>query len=171
MEKTKDNNGNYCPSTSVCHSGCKTNEQICPGEMDVNGCKEPDTCHARGRGSAGNLCDFHCPGKCMENEILCEGTANDEGCREADTCIALSLKLTGPDAGELCSGYCPISCQENEVLCPPQLDPCDRCPTEPVCRPAAKNMHGVFCDLGSESHNCPKYCDEEAGEVSSRRRI
>ena len=35
-----------------------------------------------------------------------------------------------------------------------------------VCRPAAKNIHGVFCDITSASHNCPVICDEQNGEVS-----
>ena len=70
---TTDNEGNYCPSTSVCHSPCKMNEQTCPGEMDMNGCKEQDTCHARQRDSSGNLCHFQCPGTCMDGEILCKG--------------------------------------------------------------------------------------------------
>merc|ERR1712154_737650 len=80
-------------------------------------------------------------------------------------------------------GYCPSQCLTHEILCPSQLDPCNGCPTEEVCREAIKDKNGIFCPgkeiegLDSQdtslrkggylsfSHNCPKLCREEEGEV------
>ena len=151
--------GNFGPRCSVCHLTCNINEQSCAGGMDEKGCKQPDVCHPMGRDNNGNLCDFQCPGQCQDDEVLCEGTFGEDGCKGPDKCMNRGIKLIGPDAGGLCPGYCPITCQPNEILCPLQLDSCDKCTTEPVCRLAAKDMNGVFCDIDSASHNCPRFCD------------
>jgi len=163
--KTKDESGEFCPATSVCHTPCKMNEISCAGGMDVNGCKKPDECHPMGRDNQGNLCETHCPGECNEDEVFCPGQLNSDDCKGADICTPRGTKSCGPDVGGECNGFCPVECSANEIKCSTQLDPCDCCPTEEVCRPAAKNIHGVFCDANSASHNCPMICDEQNGEV------
>jgi hypothetical protein len=75
-------------------------------------------------------------------------------------------------------------------LCPSEVDPCNGCVTEESCREAIKDVNGVFCpgkeftlrtenedfrETGnrrggylSASHNCPKYCRIDTGQVECR---
>lgn len=164
-EKTKDAAGEFCPDTSVCRTPCKLHEISCPGGIDIIGCKKPDTCLPRGRDFNDELCPVHCPGECTETELMCPGETNTNGCKDPDACAGRGTKSCGPNIGDLCPGHCPVQCGQHEIKCPSQLDPCDCCETEEVCRVKAKNINGEDCPDDSDSHDCPRYCDELNGQV------
>jgi len=87
------------------------------------------------------------------------------GCFEPDQCVPRVKKTKGSDKGGLCPGWCPPICAGDEIKCPSQVDPCDGCPTEEICREIVKDKNGQDCPLDplSASHNCPILCDD--GEV------
>jgi len=185
--RSKDDMDEYCPSTADCPVHCKTNEYNCPTGEDENGCKLPDQCIEKERGFDGELCPFHCPEECNEGQLFCAGGIDETGCKVASQCRDKEEHKWGPGAETEpkaeCPGYCPSQCLTHEILCPSQLDPCNGCPTEEVCREAIKDKNGIFCPgkeiegLDSQdtslrkggylsfSHNCPKLCREEEGEV------
>lgn len=187
--RSKDIDGNYCPSTSDCPVHCSTNEYDCETGEDKKKCMLPKECVKKTRGFDGEVCPFHCPKICTEHQIFCDGGIDETGCATASSCVDKDVHKWGPrfeEKGE-CPGYCPAQCESHEVLCPSQIDPCNGCPTEEVCREAIKAdkgpTKGIFC-AGKEqagkpktpttfrkggylsfSHNCPKLCREESGEV------
>jgi len=127
--------------------------------------QKPDICLPRGKDYDGELCPVTCPGECTDTELMCHGGINSNGCKEPDTCVSRGTKSCGENQGDLCPGHCPITCGQHELKCPSQLDPCDCCETEEVCRIKAKNINGEDCPDDSDSHGCPRYCDEQNGEV------
>ena len=153
-------NGTACPASSVCPVHCKDNEIKCPVfEKDEDGCIKPDICVHQDRDENGDLCPSHCPVTCKDEEIFCPGHRNVLNCLEADHCVKRETKKWGDDKGGLCPGYCPIKeCGEGELLCPTQLDPCDGCPSEPLCVQKQKDNNGEYCPDNSASHGCPKNC-------------
>lgn len=185
--RSTDNMGEYCPSTADCPKHCSTNEYNCATGETTEGCKLPDECVEKTRGFDGELCPFHCPKVCTESQLFCKGGIDETGCQAASACVDKTQHKWGPGADEEpkaeCPGYCAAQCLSHEILCPSQLDPCNGCPTEEVCREAIKDNNGIFC-AGKErpgqspvdtslriggylsySHNCPKLCREESGEV------
>jgi len=185
--RSKDDMDQYCPSTADCPTHCKPDEFNCPTGEDENGCKLPDSCEKKERGLDGELCPMHCPELCTDEQVFCTGGIDETGCRGPSSCRDKEQHKWGPGAltepKEECPGYCPTQCLSHEILCPSQLDPCNGCPTEEVCREAIKGTDGLFCpgkevegvdpqDMAlrkggflSYSHNCPKLCREEEGEV------
>jgi len=185
--RSKDDEDELCPSTADCPIHCTTNEYNCNTGIDDKGCKLPEDCVTKKRGFDGEVCPLHCPKICSENQLFCDGGIEETGCEAPSACVDKTTHKWGPifeeDENSQCPGYCPAQCHSHEVLCPSQLDPCNGCPTEEVCREAIKNKDGVFC-AGKEqpgkdalptslrkggylsfSHNCPKLCREESGEV------
>ena len=169
--RTKGNDGNYCPEESDCPR-CPPGQDACPTGVDPNGCKKPVLCIEQERNLNGELCPVHCLNvdNCNDNEIFCPGARNEVGCLEPGECIVRDIKTKGSDIGGLCPGWCPPICENDEILCPSQEDPCDGCPTETVCMPAAKDANDMFCSgmdypysYLSASHNCPHLCDELDG--------
>jgi len=156
---SKDDNGECCPPSSDCPALCQPHEKECPtpGEDD-NGCALPPTCVVQERDYYGELCTVHCPGVCNENQIMCPGGRDDSGCQEPSFCEPLSKKLWGDDAGDWCPGFCPADCKDWEQICAAVQDPCDGCPTEPVCKPKAKDVNGIYCPQTSASHGCAISC-------------
>jgi hypothetical protein len=185
--RSVDNMDQYCPSTADCPVYCKPDEYNCPTGVDENDCKLPDQCIKKERGIDGELCPFHCPELCSEEQVFCEGGITETGCKGPSSCRDKEEHRWGPGADtepkEECPGFCPTVCESHEILCPSQLDPCNGCPTEQVCREAIKDNSGSYCP-GKEiagqdtqdtslrkgqylsfSHNCPKLCRELEGEV------
>ena len=157
--KSKNDMGEYCPGNSVCPTICQADEVLCPCSCeDEDGCKLPDTCVTQDRDIHGELCTVQCPLDCDEDEVYCPGQTTENGCKDLDTCEQKSIKQWGVDEGGYCPGFCPVQCKQNEILCPVQYDPCDGCPTEPVCRPKHIDVNGEFCPDESASHGCPKLC-------------
>lgn len=156
---TKDNEDNCCPMASDCPAICQPHEKECqtPGE-DENGCPLVPTCIVQERDYYGDLCPVHCPGVCNENQVMCPGGRDDKGCKETPHCEPLSEKLWGEDKGDWCPGFCPADCKDWEQLCASVQDPCDGCPTEPVCRPKAQDVNGINCPPESASHGCAISC-------------
>jgi len=177
----------FCPSTSDCPTHCSTNQYNCANGVDESGCKLPEECVDKERGFDGELCPFHCPEICNEQQLFCLGGIDETGCRRSSSCRDKEEHRWGPGAEtepkEECPGYCSYFCETHEILCPSQLDPCNGCTIEELCREAIKNKEGIFC-AGKElagkdsqdtslrkggylsySHNCPKLCKEEDGEV------
>ena len=148
----------FCPDYSVCPVICQPNEVLCPDGDDENGCKLPDICVTQERDKNGELCTVQCPIECDDDEVFCPGQTTENGCTDISTCEARAIKQWGGDKGGLCAGYCPVQCKQDEIFCPIQYDPCDGCPTEPVCRPRQKDVNGEFCPDDSASHGCPKLC-------------
>jgi len=185
--RSKDDMDEYCPSTADCPVHCKPNEFNCPQGDDESGCKLPDECVEKERGFDGELCPFHCPEVCNDEQLFCAGGIDESGCQGPSQCRDKEQHKWGPGAEsepkQDCPGYCPATCQTHEILCPSQLDPCNGCPTEEVCREAIKDKTGIFCPGKEEpgkdaqdtslrrgghlsfSHNCPKLCREQEGEV------
>ena len=157
--KSKNDNDEFCPDHSVCPVICQPNEVLCPCTCeDDNGCKLPDICVIQERDINGELCTVQCPLKCNDDEVFCPGQINENGCEDPSTCESKAIKQWGIDKGGYCPGVCPLLCKQDEILCPTQYDPCDGCPTEPVCRPKHIDVNGEFCPDESASHNCPKLC-------------
>ena len=156
---SKDNEGNCCPPSSDCPALCQPHEVECQtGGEDMEGCALPSSCIVQERDFYGELCSVHCPGTCNTGQILCPGGRDDTGCVLPPTCQPLATKLWGEDKGGWCPGFCPVDCQDWEILCSSVQDPCDGCPTEPVCKPRAKNDNGVNCPTESASHDCDISC-------------
>ena len=152
-------NGTECPDNSVCPVHCDENELKCPVfDKDEDGCIKPDLCINQDRDVNGDLCQSHCPVTCKDEEIFCPGHRNELNCLEADHCEKREKKKWGDDKDGLCPGYCPIECKNGEILCPTQLDPCDGCPSQPLCVVKQKNVNGEYCPDNSASHGCPKIC-------------
>lgn len=186
-KRSLDNNGTYCPSTADCPTHCSTNEYNCATGEDEKGCRLPDECVSKKRDFQGDLCPFHCPEVCNDEQLFCGGRIDETGCQGPSSCRNKDVHKWGPGAEEdpkaECPGYCLAQCLSHEILCPSQLDPCNGCPTEEVCREAIKDKNGIFCPGKEEagqpslptsnrrgghlsySHNCPKLCKEEEGEV------
>ena len=162
---TRGYDAECCPSYSNCPALCQPNEKECKvvGEDD-NGCPLPPTCVVQDRDFYGDLCTVYCPGLCNDGQILCAGGRNDVGCQEPSYCLPLSKKLWGDDEGSWCPGFCPAECKDWEQMCDSVQDPCDGCPTEPVCKPKAKDINGIFCPPLSASHGCSISCKTLEGE-------
>lgn len=183
--RSKDNVDDYCPSTADCPIHCSTNEYNCNTGEDENGCMLPADCVEKTRGFDGEECPYHCPEVCTDSQLFCDGMIDETGCKGASGCHDKEEHKWGPGAEEdpkaECPGYCPAQCLSHEILCPSQLDPCNGCPTEEVCREAIKDKDGIFCAGKEESgqptyptthrrggylsfsHNCPMLCREEQG--------
>ena len=114
INRTKDYNGNYCHSHSVCPRRCEDDEIHCDDGMDSLGCKNVDLCLAKGRDITGNFCPRSCPPKCNDTQILCRGMKTEIGCQDQDSCIEKESDLNGL----ICPGVCPIECDETQVLIP-----------------------------------------------------
>ena len=158
-ECSKNNAGECCPQASDCPALCQPHEKEChtPGDDD-NGCALPPTCVVQNRNYYGDLCTVHCPGVCNDGQIMCPGPTDGHGCQEPNFCEPLSKKLWGEDVGDWCPGFCPADCKDWEQLCSSVQDPCDGCPTEPVCKPQAKDINGIVCPSSSASHGCAISC-------------
>jgi len=120
MQRTIDNQGEFCPYSSVCPIQCNLvpcNETMCHGGYDARNCKREDLCIPRGINNDGNLCAGTCPPLCTETEIYCAGPNAAQwpagnGCDGNDYCVN-----KGTDRfGELCDGACPIVCAPGEKL-------------------------------------------------------
>ena len=174
VPRSVDKNGNLCPEGNECPSECPPGHVSCPTGNDENGCRKPNECKEQERNLDGELCTVHCSNvpDCTDDEIFCPGPRNNKGCTEPHQCIPRGIKTKGDDEGGLCPGWCPAKCDHDEILCPSHEDPCDGCPTEEVCRIAAKDANGLFCsgfnypnEYFSASHGCPRPCDEIDGYV------
>ena len=161
VSKSYDNKGIACPDSSICPTLCEHTEISCPSfEEDENGCKLPDTCVTQQRDINGELCPVHCPFNCGWGEMLWYGPLDPMGCPPDFLCIDIPYKVWG-DAryvGTECPNFYPKTCRFGEIKCPVQIDPCDGCPTEEVCRPKQKDNNGQFCPDDSASHDCPTLC-------------
>ena len=185
--RSTDDMDEYCPSTADCPVHCNHNEFNCPTGTGPDGCELPDSCEEKERGFDGELCPFHCPELCEDDQVFCAGGLEETGCRGPSSCRDKDVHIWGEGADASpptqCPGYCPGQCETHEVLCPSQLDPCNGCPTEEVCREGIKNNIGLLCpgkELDGQddqdtslrrggylsySHNCPKLCRDAEGEV------
>jgi len=161
---TKNNDGECCPQASDCPALCKPHEKQCIPPGEENGCPKPPVCIVQERDFYGDLCTVHCPGVCNENQIMCPGDRTDTGCPMPPTCQPVGKKLWGDDKGGDCPGFCPAHCQDYEITCAAVQDPCDGCPTEPRCKPKAKNVNGIYCPSESASHGCDISCKTLDGE-------
>lgn len=157
--------GKCCPPASDCPALCKPHEKECtPPGTDENGCPKPKVCVVQERDYYGELCQVHCPGVCNEHQIMCPGDRDDTGCPLPPTCHPIAKKQWGDDKGADCPGFCPAYCQDWEIACAAVQDPCDGCPTEPVCKPRAKNANQIYCPDESASHGCDISCKTLDGE-------
>ena len=156
---SKDINDECCPPASDCPALCQPHEKECQESgQDENGCPLPPTCVVQERDYYGELCTVHCPGECNDGQIECPGERDDTGCQRPNFCVPLSKKLWGDDVGDWCPGFCPANCADWENHCPAVQDPCDGCPTEPTCKPKAKDANGIYCPPSSASHGCSISC-------------
>lgn len=171
---TCDDEGHQCPKPTDCPKTCPGNHVKCEvKEDDVNGCGLPDVCVEQQSDDDGSLCAVHCPKVCEDDEVLCKGHISANGCPQEDVCIPRHTQSRGDCPGKPCPGYCVPQCAHNEILCPSQINPCDGCPTEQVCREIVTNVNSEACAGAvpylepylSASHNCEKLCDELYGEV------
>jgi hypothetical protein len=160
----KDKDGKCCSQASVCPCTCKSHEKCCIPPGDDNGCPKVPICVVQERDYYGDLCTVHCPGVCNENQIMCPGKRGPTGCPMPPTCQPIQKKQWGDSKGESCPGFCPADCQDWEIVCAAVQDPCDGCPTEPVCKPQAKNINGQYCPSESASHGCDISCKTLDGE-------
>ena len=97
--------GNYCPA--FCPAACRSDEMMCPGGEDWNGCNRPETCYpAKGinfcylhsfhnfelfvgpMGKDGMECTAYCPANCDDAEqMMCPGGEDHNGCMRPETCM------------------------------------------------------------------------------------
>jgi len=89
FERTKDNDGNWCPAHSVCPSNCGADAIECNYGIDARGCQMAPLCRAKGKNNDGDLCPGVCPPTCSKTEVLTMNGKGLEGCEVAPTCVAL----------------------------------------------------------------------------------
>merc|ERR1712049_54734 len=80
---------------------CGTNEMMCPGGMDTEGCPLPDMCMPMMYGA---------------EEMLCPGGMDPQGCPMPGMC----MPSTGPmdSNGVECPVVCPTVCAPGDMMCP-----------------------------------------------------
>jgi hypothetical protein len=115
---TKDYNGNYCHSHSVCPRKCESDEISCEDGIDSVGCQNSDLCLEKGLDSEGNFCARKCPPRCNDTQQFCRGSMKDNGCQDHDVCVETETDIDG----DICPIRCPIPCTETEVLMPGERD-------------------------------------------------
>ena len=89
MQRTTDNDGEYCPAHSVCPANCQADEIACTYGVDARGCQEATLCRAKGTDNDGELCIGVCPPTCGADEILTAGGIDAKGCETAPTCAPI----------------------------------------------------------------------------------
>ena len=110
MQRQKDNEGNWCPSTSVCpEAPCMKGQLTCSGGYDAFGCKKPHTCLDSTH--LFNKCPNHCAPICSDNEYECPGVINENGCAGENTCHRKLISRNHTD----CTPVCPIQCKRNQI--------------------------------------------------------
>merc|ERR1712072_1660867 len=93
-----------CPTN--CPVNCNEHEMHCPGDVDSNGCKMPDTCMWNDPYS---MCPSSCPVFCGEDMMMCPGGMDAAGCMMPETCVPMDPN---------CPTNCPVNCNQNEMMCP-----------------------------------------------------
>lgn len=128
--KAKGDDGNDCPSHSVCPKQCENNEILCGCGVDPNNCKRADKCIPKGKDLDGILCAIPCPPVCDEKtQVLCLGQTKANGCKGDDVCVA---KVIGKD-GAQCKQVCQVvQCTAAEVVIDGGLDT-NGCPLDNTC--------------------------------------
>ena len=89
MQRTTDNDGEYCPAHSVCPANCQGDEIACTYGVDARGCQEATLCRAKGTDNDGELCIGVCPPTCGADEILTAGGIDAKGCETAPICVPI----------------------------------------------------------------------------------
>ena len=108
---------------------CGTEEMLCPGLPDPQGCPVAGACipHFNTvKNSAGTPCANFCPVHCDSDHIPCPNPSVD-GCPSPPDCMH-----NPKDAP--CPFRCPLHCTGNDVLCPMGPDP-KGCPLPDYCAP------------------------------------
>ena len=95
-ERTKDDDGNYCPAHTVCPCKCNEDEVLCREGDDPRGCKGKCFCWPRGTDCDGELCEGCCPAVCAKGEVLVPGGKDEKGCELCQTCQPSSENWTPP---------------------------------------------------------------------------
>ena len=128
MPRPKDEEGEFCPSHSVCPKECQWDEVQCSDGIDSRGCKNEDLCISRKKDKYGNLCQAMCPPKCTDNEFFCLGTVQSDGCRGQSLCVEKKLDINGI----VCPEICPKACSDRELRVHQGSDP-RGCLLEDIC--------------------------------------
>ena len=112
---------------------CGTNEMMCPGGMDPEGCPMPDMCiPADGPMGYDTMCPNFCPATCGMDEMLCPGPIDSFGCMMPDTCMPM---MNGD-----CPSVCPYTCPDDMMTCSGGMDS-NGCMMPDYCVP-----EGINCE-------------------------
>ena len=112
MNRTKDNNNNFCHAHSVCPRQCAADEISCDDGIDSLGCKNVDLCVEKGMDKNGDYCPRQCPPACNDTQFLCRGAMQQDGCQGHDVCVERETDMYGLD----CPRICPILCDDSQVM-------------------------------------------------------
>ena len=109
---------------------CESNEELCPGPKDENGCEGESKCTAsEGLDNFGTPCPVICQPICSLSEVLCPGIKDSNGCNSKGTCVKSDIIVTN---GVICEPQCPIRCTDNQTMCSGQYDT-NGCKSEDYC--------------------------------------
>jgi len=133
---------------NACPMKCGEKDMLCPGKMDLDGCKMPDTCNP------GKFCPVDCD---WEKEKMCAGDWDPKTGQQmtADFCI--------PNKVGECANHCPMKCGENDMMCPGKMDP-NGCKMPDTCNP------GKFCPANCDwekEMTCAGTLDPKTGEPTT----
>ena len=137
LARSTGNNGDLCPSHSVCTRKCASDEKQCVQGYDGNDCKKEDLCIPVPTASNKNepCLSFECPPSCDEEvQKYCQGlyvyNTNGQLCPQRDYCVDRPL-----DNNSLrCPGHCTPECGEGtEAKAQAGLD-IRGCPLPAVCQ-------------------------------------
>ena len=123
------------PCPPMAPINCGEGRMKCPGPINPQGCKMPDSCVA-----LGDKCPVHCPHRppidCGPGRTKCPGPIDPQGCKMPESCVAL---------GDKCPVHCPhrppIDCGPGRMKCPGPIDP-QGCKMPDTCMP-----HGEACPV------------------------
>merc|ERR1712133_117423 len=87
MMRTTDDNGDWCPSHSVCQKQCPKGFLLCEYEtVDSKGCKVEPSCIYKGKNNNDLYCAGHCPPICSGGETLVSPGYDADGCELPSLC-------------------------------------------------------------------------------------
>jgi hypothetical protein len=180
IQQNRDFDGELCPVH--CPIECPPDELLCPGQINENGCVDPDVCvkrETKTEGSdKGGLCPGWCPPICRHGELRCPSQVDPcDGCPTEEICVEAALDLNNvfcsgitPDEPLSASHGCTKLCDDlkGEVLCPEFKLP-NGCKAASICMARSLDDNDQYCP----SHSvCPTNCgaDEKvcAFDVDSR---
>ena len=151
VQRQKDNEGKWCPSTDACPEKCLKKLQLdCPGGFDQRGCNQKNVCKDR---------------YIKRNEFWSKRNYDNEK-KDLKIERLSAMQITFEDAlmnenveykyDMVCPNHCPALCDpENEYQCNVYYRTERGCPGAPTCHRRLKDLNGTYC---------PSFCPRQCGK-------